>query len=305
MLKSAPCAQKLAPRRTAGSPRKISPLLHRPTNLLIGYHAPMNQPLVPCVGSVLSADIAVPDHERELRFYSRVLTTGAQPLWQDDLMNCHGVPIIGLGAVTPDTAQLPRQWMPHIQVADVAASVKRAVESGGRELMHHQDTSGNSQWAVLQDPNGAAFGIIPVVPAEALPNASAQSTTGPSEGPGRIAWLDLTVNSAQATADFYQQVVGWSSKTVAMNDAGESYTDFELFTENGTSIAGVCHARGPNQGLPAAWLLYLPVGDLGASLKRVEDEGGKILRATQGDSGKYNIAIIEDPGGVCFALTQQ
>jgi hypothetical protein len=37
------------------------------------------------VGGVPSADIAVPEHERELQFYSRVLTTGERPRWREDL----------------------------------------------------------------------------------------------------------------------------------------------------------------------------------------------------------------------------
>jgi uncharacterized protein len=47
----------------------------------------MSDPLVPRVGGILSADIAVLEHERELSFYSRVLTTGDKPLWRDDRMN--------------------------------------------------------------------------------------------------------------------------------------------------------------------------------------------------------------------------
>jgi hypothetical protein len=35
----------------------------------------------PQVGAVLSADIAVPEHEREIRFYSRVLRTGDNASW--------------------------------------------------------------------------------------------------------------------------------------------------------------------------------------------------------------------------------
>ena len=42
----------------------------------------MSDPFVPRVGGILSADIAVPEHEREVRFYSRVLTTGENPLWR-------------------------------------------------------------------------------------------------------------------------------------------------------------------------------------------------------------------------------
>jgi hypothetical protein len=94
----------------------------------------MSGPLVPRVGGILSADIAVPEHERELRFYSRILTTGDNPLWRDDLMNNLGRPIIGLGERRAEYAHLPLQWMPHIQVADVAASAKRALDLGGSEL---------------------------------------------------------------------------------------------------------------------------------------------------------------------------
>ena len=77
----------------------------------------MSDPLVPRVGGVLSADIAVPEHEREVRFYSRVLTTGETPLWREDLMNNRGAPIVGLGPRSEEYAHLPVQWMPHVQVA--------------------------------------------------------------------------------------------------------------------------------------------------------------------------------------------
>lgn len=64
----------------------------------------------PGVGAVLSADIAVSEHERVVRFYSRVLSTGENPLWrEDDLMNNLGMPIIGLGARSPEYAELPLQ----------------------------------------------------------------------------------------------------------------------------------------------------------------------------------------------------
>ncbi len=70
----------------------------------------MRDPFVPLVGGVLSADIAVPEHDREMRFYSRVLGTGESPLWREnDLMNNLGMPIIGLGARSPEYAHLPLQ----------------------------------------------------------------------------------------------------------------------------------------------------------------------------------------------------
>ena len=257
----------------------------------------MNGSFISRVGGILSADIAVPEHEREMRFYSRILSTGDNPLWREDLTNNQGTPIIGLGATSAEYAHLPLQWMPHIQVADVAVSVKRALDLGGSELWHNKDNDGNSQWAVLLDPNGAAFGVIPVVPAEAIPSVKNDATRV-----GCISWLDLTVSDAAATRDFYKEVVGWSVQEIKIEYAGENYADFNLIGSDGKPAAGVCHARGVNLGLPSVWMIYLPVGNLSESLRRVHEEGGKIIKETRGTDGEYAYAVIQDPVGVYLAL---
>ncbi len=261
----------------------------------------MTSPFRAGVGAILSADIAVPEHEREVRFYSRVLTTGEDPLWREDLMNAQGTPIIGLGARGPEYETLPLQWMPHIQVADVGASVRRALELGGAELMHGRGEDGLSQWAVLQDPNGAAFGIIPVVSEDELPKAGA-GEAGPSGRVGHIRWVDLTVPNAPATRDFYRQVIGWTVQDVQMTDADQQYADYSMCGDDNYPTAGICHARGGNAGLPRTWLLYLPVGDFAESLRRVEAEGGTIIKSTAGTGDEYTYAIVQDPVGAYFAV---
>ncbi len=249
-----------------------------------------------CAGGVLSADIAFPDQEGAVRFYARVLTSGESPLWREDLMNSQGIPVIGLGARSEEYADLPLQWMPHIQVVDVARSVESALGLGGREVLHSKGDDGASQWAVLLDPNGAAFGLIPVVRKEYAPPA------GSMAGSGRISWLDLTVADAPATRDFYQSVVGWSVQEVEMEDAGERYADYCMVAADGNAAAGVCHARGMNIGLPPVWLIYLPVGDLAQSLQRVGEEGGSIIRSADEKDDGYTYSVIQDPVGVHLAL---
>ena len=253
----------------------------------------MESPRTSGVGTVLSADIAVPEHARELRFYARVLTTGDRPLWREDLMNSEGVPIIGLGEQTPAYADLPLQWMPHIQVADVGRSVETAVARGGRELWHHKDDRGRSQWAVLSDPDGAAFGIVPEVAPEAVP---------PMES-GRLARLDLTVTDVAPTLDFYQAVVGWSVEEVPMEDADGRYVDYALCAPDGRAVGSLHHARGPNLDLPPIWLICLPVGDLEESLARVREEGGEVIDVRIGSACDASYAVVRDPVGVCLALS--
>lgn len=262
----------------------------------------MIPPFVPRIGGILSADIAVPEHERELRFYSRVLSTGKHPLWREDLTNNHGMPIIGLGARAPAYEALPLQWMPHIQVADVAASVEKALALNGTELLHGKDDAGRSQWAVLRDPNGAAFGIIPVVAPEAIPPVAGNAGSEGSAGTGRIAWVDLTVADAPATRDFYREVIGWSVQDVDMRDANGGYADYSMLGDDGRPAAGVCHARGANLGLRPVWMIYLPVGDLRESLRRVAEEGGEVIKAPQDTDAACACAVVQDPLGVCLAL---
>lgn len=252
----------------------------------------MSHPFVPRIGAVFSADIAVPDHERVVRFYSRVLSTGDQPLWrEDDLMNNLGLPIIGLGELTAEYAELPRQWMPHIQVADVGASVERAVALGGRVLMQDE---GGGQWAVLMDPDGAAFGVVPVVEAGAV-GAQGEDVAGDVEAVGRISWLDLTVADAGRARDFYREVVGWSVQEVGMEDGEGRYADYAMLGGDGEAVAGVCWARGVNVGVPGVWLIYLTVGDVGESVRRVVEAGGGVVKRLGGDGG---VVVRDLVGGV-------
>jgi len=262
----------------------------------------MSDLFVPRVGGTLSADIAVPDHEREVRFYASVLTTGKSPLWRQDLMNNRGMPIIGLGARSEEYSDLPLQWMPHIQVADVAASVERALDLNGSVLMHGQDENGKSQWAVLLDPDGAAFGMIPVVSENEISAMVGARPPAAEARVGCISWLDLTIPDASTARDFYRQVVGWAVQDVAMEDGSVRYADYNMLGDDGNPAAGICHARGRNLELPTTWLLYLPVGDLTESLRRAGEEGGTVLKAQRGPDGEYSYAVIQDPVGACLAL---
>lgn len=245
----------------------------------------MRNPFVHGVGGILSADIAVPEHEREVRFYAQILTTGSDPLWRDDLINNRGIPIIGLGARVPEYEALPLQWMPHIQVRDVGASVSRALEHGGTEIMHGKDDAGQSQWAVLTDPAGAGFGLVSVVGDE-------WELGDQPESAGRIAALSLCVPDVASTCAFYEQVIGWSP---ARSDIDG---EFEMRRPDGGSSATVREARDENKGVPPVWILTLPVGDLDESLRRAHEGGGEIIKG----SADIGHAIVRDPVGVCIAL---
>jgi predicted enzyme related to lactoylglutathione lyase len=118
---------------------------------------------------------------------------------------------------------------------------------------------------------------------------------------GKIGWIDLTVTDAAHVRDFYAAVVGWKSEGVEMG----GYQDYCLLPEEGGAVAGVCHARGTNAGLPSQWLIYINVANLDASLERVLALGGEIVRPVRGLGGQGHFAIVRDPAGAVCALFQK
>lgn len=250
----------------------------------------MQNPFVRGVGGVLSADIAVPEHEREVGFYSKILTTGDTPLWREDLMNNLGTPIIGLGARTPEYDMLPLQWMPHFQVADVAVSAALAIEMGGQELLHGKDDGGQSQWAVLFDPDGAAFGIIPVPSQTDAPQQSVRQ--------GCISWLSLAVPDASSSRNFYQRVIGWKAKSIETERGEGLVAKFEMQIDPETSAAEIYQFETGQSEIPSVWLIHLPVDNFIESLRRVRESGGAVIK----ELAEVNHAIIRDPVGVLLGL---
>ena len=118
---------------------------------------------------------------------------------------------------------------------------------------------------------------------------------------GKIGWIDLTVPDAGRVRDFYRAVVGWKSEGVDMG----GYEDFCMLPEEGGPVAGVCHARGTNAGLPAQWLVYVTVADLDASLAACSAHGGKALTPVK-DMGPWGrMAVIQDPAGAVMTILQR
>jgi uncharacterized protein len=116
---------------------------------------------------------------------------------------------------------------------------------------------------------------------------------------GTIGWTDLTIANAEEIRDFYNKVVGWKPQPLSMGQ----YDDYVMNSpETETSVAGVCHARGTNAGLPAQWLIYITVANIDESTAACEKLGGKILAEPKnyGDMGRY--CVIQDPAGAVCAL---
>ena len=115
---------------------------------------------------------------------------------------------------------------------------------------------------------------------------------------GSMVWIDLTVPDAEKVRDFYTEVVGWTPSEVDMG----GYADFSMNTpDSGTTITGVCHARGVNADMPPAWMPYFVVADLDASVERCAARGGEVVVGPRG-LGEGRFCVVRDPAGAVAAL---
>lgn len=115
---------------------------------------------------------------------------------------------------------------------------------------------------------------------------------------GTIGWHDLTVPNADEVRDFYAAVTGWTPQPLSMGD----YNDYVMNAPGGDGVAGVCHARGSNAGMPAQWLIYITVDDVDESMRQCEQRGGKVIAGPR-DLGQYGrFCVIQDPAGAVAGL---
>jgi hypothetical protein len=69
-------------------------------------------------------------------------------------------PAGGMYEPTPEMGDVPPNWLVYFAVEDADATAKKAGELGAKACVPPTDIPGIGRFAVIQDPQGAAFGII-------------------------------------------------------------------------------------------------------------------------------------------------
>jgi predicted enzyme related to lactoylglutathione lyase len=118
---------------------------------------------------------------------------------------------------------------------------------------------------------------------------------------GAFIWYELMSPDPAAAKRFYDAVVGWSidADTVA---PGLEYRMIKR--GDGGNAGGVLTLTDEMKagGARPAWLGYLHVGDVDATVAAILAEGGKQHMAPQDQPGVGRIAMVTDPQGAPFYL---
>lgn len=121
---------------------------------------------------------------------------------------------------------------------------------------------------------------------------------------GSVNWRDLTTDKADTLKEFYKEIAGWTAEAMPMKDGDEVYEDYVMKTTDGNPVAGICHSKGLNTGIPPQWIMYISVENINDSLEKALKLGGKLIKEHKAKDGHTVYSMIEDPAGAIFALAK-
>ena len=109
-------------------------------------------------------------------------------------------------------------------------------------------------------------------------------------------WIELATGGVDAARSFYADLFGWSF-TEAESESGA----YSMFEPAAGGPGGGMMAK-PSDDVPTAWMPYVAVDDLAASVARVEELGGEVRIGPTPVPGHGELAVIADPSGGTIGL---
>ena len=109
-------------------------------------------------------ELATTDTEKAGDFYTKLFGWGKKvqqmgPMTYTSFTNGDR-PAGGMYKPTPEMGNIPPHWLVYFAVDDTDAKVKKAQELGAKTIAPPVDIPDTGRFAILQDPQGAAFAII-------------------------------------------------------------------------------------------------------------------------------------------------
>jgi predicted enzyme related to lactoylglutathione lyase len=185
----------------------------------------------------------------------------------------------------------PPNWLTYVGTTDVDETARLATSLGARVLKAPEDIPGAGRFAVLQDPQGATFGVY---------KSSQSPGTDAVPVMGDFSWHELATTDAKAAFGFYQRLFGWE-ETSAM-DMGEMGV-YQMFgqSKQGRTLGGLFNKPSQMPG-PPAWLAYIKVPDARKTADAIKKAGAKIVNGPMEVPGGDWIAQGIDQQGAMFAV---
>jgi len=243
-------------------------------------------------GQFVWYELTTPDPDAAQKFYPRFTGWGTQKFDNDYTMwTTGGAPFAGIFRLGPEMrAQgVPPNWMPYVETNDVGKTAELAGSLGGKVITGPTDIPGTGRFAVLQDPQGAVFGIY-------KPNGQSQAWDG-TPVVGRFSWHELMTTDWKAAWEFYSKLFGWERQSEMDMGGGNLYAMWG----KGKMFGGMFNRPPEMSTMHPFWLVYVHVKDVGKAVDIATKAGAFVQRPRMEIPGG-TIAILGDPQGAGFAL---
>jgi predicted enzyme related to lactoylglutathione lyase len=243
-------------------------------------------------GRIVWHELMTSDTAAAERFYSKVIGWSTAPFgngyttWQAGEVGAGG-----LMETTPEAKAMnvPPNWLTYVEVPDTDATIAQAQKLGGKLLVPAQTVPTVGRFAVLMDPQGAAFGVLTTEP------------EGQPEGDPQLlgwSWHELMTTDWKAGWSFYEALFGWVKKDEM--DMGEMGTYF-MFGRDRFTYGGMMN-KPPHVQAPPFWLPYVMVDSADDTAAATTAAGGKVMNGPMEVPGGDRIAVLVDPQGAHFGV---
>jgi uncharacterized protein len=189
--------------------------------------------------------------------------------------------VAGIGQAPPLS---PPAWLTHVRVDDVAQSLARAEQEGGKLLAGPFGDGSAGSIAVLTDATGVPF---------CLRQAGEGDGAEVANEPNSWAMSSLHTTDVGRAQAFYDAMFDWELESVP--DAA-----FSLWRRLGRVVAVVTATDGV--AVPPHWSVNFAVSDADSIAEHAVALGGTVLMAPMNTPGFRN-AVIGDPQGGVIAVS--
>ena len=235
-------------------------------------------------------ELVTSDIDAALAFYGELLGWTAQ-----DFPGGEGRYVIvsagakGVGGVMALPAGMPHPfWMGYLGVENADATVK-TLEAAKATIHRRMEIPEVGKIALVADRQGAGFAIIQ--------GASDRKSEAFDQAlPGHGNWHELHTTNWEDAFDFYSGQFGWTKgDAMPMGPMGT----YQIFEIDGARAGAMFN--NPNVPQPM-WLYYFGTQDIDEAMRRISDNGGKVMHGPHEVPGGAFIVQAVDPQGAMFAL---
>ncbi len=184
---------------------------------------------------------------------------------------------------------VPSHWLPYLGVEDVDAFAAKAIELGARLLNAPMDIPNVGRFAVIADPQGAAFALY-----RDTKNTYPDEPATPPVG--SFCWDELMTSDPESAAKFYVDLFGYEVDTMDTGPMGI----YRMLKRGERRTAGIM--KMPEMVPRAHWLSYIAAKDVDTATRTAKELGAQVLVQPQDIPKVGRFSVLDDPTGAGIAL---